>query len=152
MIVKESFQDKIETALKVWRDRIEQLKAQTITAQPEAKVAYQEQYNKLATRQAEVAQKLEALQQASGDQWEDLRSGVEKALIALEESFDRVKEKVAQVGWLGWAQGMTEKRKFDSEGWAEGMGHRVGHSEGWVEGMGYQPEDSVGWAEGMKTS
>lgn len=152
MIVKESFQDKIETALKVWRDRIEQLKAQTITAQPEAKVAYQEQYNKLATRQAEVAQKLEALQQASGDQWEDLRSGAEKALIALEESFDRVKEKVAQVGWLGWAQGMTEKRKFDSEGWAEGMGHRVGHSEGWVEGMGYQPEDSVGWAEGMKTS
>lgn len=152
MIVKESFQDKIETELKVWRDRIEQLKAQTITAQPEAKVIYQEQYNKLAARQAEVAQKLEALQQASGDQWEDLRSGVEKALIALEESFDRVKEKVAQVGWLGWAQGMTEKRKFDSEGWAEGMGHRVGHSEGWVEGMGYQPEDSVGWAEGMKTS
>ncbi|GIK37414.1 MAG: hypothetical protein BroJett011_12470 [Chloroflexota bacterium] len=152
MIVKESFQDKIETELKVWRDRIEQLKAQTITAQPEAKVIYQEQYNKLAARQAEVAQKLEALRQARGDQWEDLRSGVEKALIALEESFDRVKEKVAQVGWLGWAQGMTEKRKFDSEGWAEGMGHRVGHSEGWVEGMGYQPEDSVGWAEGMKTS
>ncbi len=147
MIVKESFQDKIETELKVWSDRIERLKAQTITAQPEAKVTYQEQYNKLAARQAEVAQKLQALQQASGDQWEDLKDGVEKALTALEESFDQAKKKV---GWLGWVQGMTEKREFDSEGWVEGMGHKMGHSKGWVEGMGYQSEDSVGWAEGMK--
>jgi hypothetical protein len=149
MIVKESFQDKIETELKVWSDRIEQLKAQAITAQPEAKATYQEQYNELAARQAVVGQKLQALQQASGDPWEDLKTGIEKALIALEESFDRAKEKVAQVGWLGWAQGMTKKREFDSEGWAEGMGHRMGHSEGWVEGMGYQSEDSVGWAEGQ---
>jgi hypothetical protein len=151
MITKESFQNKIETELKVWSDRIEQLKAQAITVQPEAKATYQEQYNELAARQAEVVQKLQALQQASGDQWEDLTSGVEKALTALEESFDQVKEKLAQVGWLGWVQGMTEKREFDSEGWAEGMGHKVGHSEGWVEGVGYQSEDSVGWAEGMKT-
>jgi hypothetical protein len=149
MITEESFQDKIDAALKVWSDRIEQLKAQAITAQPEAKATYQEQYNELAARQTEVVQKLQALQQASGDQWEDLRIGVEKALIALEESFDRAKEKMAQAGWLGWAQGMTEKRQFDSEGWAEGVGHKTGHSEGWVEGMGYQSEDSFGWAEGQ---
>lgn len=151
MIIKETYQDKIETELNVWSDRIEKLKAEALTVQAEATAAHQEQFNELAMRQAEVAQKLQTLQQASGDQWEDLKSGVEKALIALEESFDQVKEKVAQVGWLGWAQGMTEKRQFDSEGWAEGMGHKVGHSEGWVEGVGYQSEDSVGWAEGMKT-
>lgn len=148
MITKETYQDKIETELKVWRNRIEQLKAQAITVQPEAKATYQEQYNELAARQAEVEQELQALQQASGDHWEELKSGIEKALTALEESFDQAKKKV---GWLGWVQGMTEKRQFDSEGWAEGVGHKTGHSEGWVEGMGYQPEDSVGWAEGMKT-
>ena len=151
MITKETYQDKIETELKVWSDRIEQLKAKAITVQTDAAATYQEQFNELALRQAEVVQKLQALQQASGDRWEDLTSGVEKTLTALEESFDQVKEKLAQVGWLGWAQGMTEKRQFDSEGWAEGMGHKVGHSEGWVEGVGYQSEDSVGWAEGMKT-
>jgi hypothetical protein len=151
MIAKESFQDKMETGLKIWSNRIEQLKAQAITAQTKAKAGSQEQFNELATRQSEVAQKLQVLKQASDDQWEDLRSSIEKALIALEESFDRAKEKVAQVGWLGWAQGLTEKRQFDSEGWAEGMGHKTGHSEGWVEGMGYQSEDSLGWAEGMKS-
>lgn len=151
MITKETYQDKIETELKVWSDRIEQLKAKAITVQADAAATYQEQFNALALRQAEVVQRFQTLQQASGDQWEDLTSGVEKALTALEESFDQVKEKLAQVGWLGWAQGMTGKRQFDSEGWAEGMGHKVGHSEGWVEGVGYQSEDSVGWAEGMKT-
>lgn len=151
MITKETYQDKIETELRVWSDRIEQLKAKVSTAQAEATATYQEQFNELATRQAEVAQKLRTLQQAGSDQWEDLRSSIEKALVALEESFDRTKEKAAQIGWLGWAQGMTEKRQFDSEGWAEGVGHKTGHSEGWVEGTGYQSEDSVGWAEGMKT-
>lgn len=136
---------------KVWSDRIEQLKAKAFTAPAEATATYQEQFNELATRQAEVAQKLRALQQAGSGQWEDLRSGIENALTALEESFDRAREKVAQIGWLGWTQGMTEKRQFDSEGCAEGVGHKTGHSEGWTEGMGYQSKDSVGWAEGMKT-
>ena len=105
--------------------------------------------NELINRQEEVTQKLRELKQASGDTWEDLRLEVEKALIALEEGFDRIKEKV---GWLGWAQGMTERREFDSEGWVEGMGHRTGHSEGWAEGLGYPSEDSTGWAEGIKKS
>ncbi|MBI1881877.1 MAG: hypothetical protein HYR94_27195 [Chloroflexi bacterium] len=89
------------------------------------------------------------MKQASSDKWKDFRIRLENALTSLVESFDRTKEKVAGKSWLGWAQGMTEKRECDSEGWVEGMGHKTGHSEGWAEGMGYQTEDSVGWAEGM---
>lgn len=143
MTTKEVYQEKVETQLKVWADRIERLKA-------EAGTQDQGQFNELINRQDEVMQRLQELKQASDDAWEDLRINVEKALTAMEESFDQITEKAAQAGRLGWVQGMAERREFDSEGWVEGMGHRTGHSEGWAEGVGYQSEDSAGWAEGMK--
>lgn len=148
MITKETYLEEVEAQLRVWGERIAQLKTKV---QAKTETAYQEQLNELAQRRAEVEQKLQVLKQASDDKWEDFKSAVDQSLTALEESFDRTKEKVAQVGWLGWTQGMTEKRKFDSEGWVEGLGQRTGHSEGWAEGMGEQTEDSKGWVEGMKT-
>lgn len=51
---------------------------------------------------------------------------------------------------LGWAQGFSEQRMPDSEGWAEGMGKRPADSEGWAEGLGHREASSHGWAEGYE--
>ncbi|MFN2137585.1 MAG: hypothetical protein ACK2UK_16610 [Candidatus Promineifilaceae bacterium] len=49
---------------------------------------------------------------------------------------------------LGWVEGMTDKRTYESAGWAEGMAARPAGSQGWAEGMGHQGDESTGWSEG----
>ena len=151
MITKETDLNRMEARLKVWADRIERLKTKLMTTHAETGTEYLAQLNQLAQQQAGLAQKLQELKQTKAEQRENIRADIQQAVTSMAENFDRVKERVNQLGRLGWAQGMAQHPEFDSEGWVEGMGHRTGHSEGWIEGMGEQLEDSNGWAEGMTT-
>lgn len=151
MTAKEAQLKKLEIQLKVWENRIDQLQAQVVAVQAENGAGNQEQFNNLAQKRVELAQKFQTLLHLNGNKQAALtiNDDIEQTLTTIGESYDRIKEMVAQVSSMGWVEGMAQKRISDSEGWVQGMGRRGGHSEGWVEGIGFREEDSRGWMEGM---
>jgi hypothetical protein len=150
MTVKEIQLKKVEVQLKVWGYRIDRLQAKVIAIQAVDGTGSQEQFDELAQKRVELAQKFQALQHLNGDNRAalSLSDDIERTLTMIGESYNRTREKVVQASCLGWAEGMAQERTLDSEGWVQGLGRRTGHSEGWAEGMGYQAEDSQGWVEG----
>jgi hypothetical protein len=151
MTAREIQLKKAEVQLKVWGYRIDRLQAKVMAVQAVDGTGCQEQFNDLAQKRVELAQKFQTLQHVNGDNRTalSLSDDIERTLAMIREGYNRIREKVVQASCLGWAEGMAQERVLDSEGWVQGLGRRTGHSEGWVEGVGYQVEDSQGWAEGM---
>lgn len=147
----DTYQQQVEAKLKEYSAEIEKLKAEANETTPETRLKYQQQVEALSARQQDVQTQLQQLNQASGENWEELKQELDQELMSLEESVERARAELQQTDRerLGWAEGMAQKRAHDSEGWAEGLGHQEENSEGWVEGMGHQEQDSRGWPQGM---
>jgi hypothetical protein len=94
--------------------------------------------------------KLTALEHAEGEDWSELKSGLESIFTEVNREYDHLK---AQLEAKGWARGVAKAESLDdtSKGWPEGMAEKgAGDSSGWAEGMAEHEKvsESEGWPEG----
>ena len=150
---KNDYIEKLEAKLAQSGAEIEKLKAKAAEAKVEARMEYQRQIDKLSVKQTAAEKKLEAIREASIENWEKLKRGMDDALTTLQEEFKRFNEVAAQKSKdksLGWPTGLASERVIKSIGWAEGIAEEDEvESIGWAQGQAKEKEvKSVGWAEG----
>lgn len=86
MILRESFQQKLEAQLIEWHEEIDKLKAKANEIEATAKMEYELHIQSLEASCRSAQKKLNELQQAKDDAWLDLKSGVEKSWSELGHS------------------------------------------------------------------
>jgi len=97
MSKKEAYQEKMEAQLEKWRAEIEKFKAQAKETKADATIEYHQQLSELTDKQNAAEQKLQELNRAGTESWEELKVGVDNAVTALQQSFDRIKQKMQAV-------------------------------------------------------
>jgi chromosome segregation ATPase len=85
---KEQYLEKLETQLKEWKTKIDQLNATANKIPENAKLKYEEQMAKLKTQYVVTQTKLQALKESSTGAWEHLKTGVEGAIGEFKKLLD----------------------------------------------------------------
>jgi len=80
MGMKEAYQEKIEAQLREWTAKINELKAKAEGAKADAKIEMHKRIGALRVKQEETQAKFQALKQAGTEKWEQLRTGLDKAM------------------------------------------------------------------------
>jgi len=88
-MTRDEYIAKLKAQLDEWNAQLEQLETKGQNAKAEAQSEYEDQLAALRHRRDEAYQKLDELTQASGDAWEDLQQGCDKAFTALKEGVER---------------------------------------------------------------
>ncbi|MDR3409337.1 MAG: hypothetical protein P4L87_00055 [Formivibrio sp.] len=83
---KEEYVRRMQAMLDQWHTEIDTLVVKAALAEAEAKIEYNKQLDALRSKQAATRAKLEELQSASGDAWEDMRAGVDVAWDTVNEA------------------------------------------------------------------
>lgn len=86
MSQKDAYVQKLKARLDEWSGEIDSLKVKADEASADAKIEYYEQIEELHNRQEDVRNKLEELEKAGDDAWEDLKAGAESAWDALNQA------------------------------------------------------------------
>jgi ElaB/YqjD/DUF883 family membrane-anchored ribosome-binding protein len=87
---KEEYRKKLEAQLKEWKARIDALEARGAKLGSEAKTELMREIGELRQRKGIVKEKWNELQKVSGDSWDSMKEGVEKAVTELKGALDRV--------------------------------------------------------------
>lgn len=90
---REAYREKREAQLREWAAKLDAWQARAQKAKAEAKIRYQEEVDDLRGRLRAARQKLDALRDAGGDAWEDLRAGMDEAVRDLKRAFERASSK-----------------------------------------------------------
>ncbi len=77
MIVKEEYQKKLQEQLDVWGKDIDKLKVVAEKAKTGLQGEYYKELEELRSQQLTAQKKLHELKGASGEAWEDLKTGIE---------------------------------------------------------------------------
>jgi len=83
------FQEKLETQLREWDARLDELKAKARDATTEIRAEFDVQLEALAGKRAVAQEKLQELRQHGEWAWEDLKDSAEKAWSELREAIKR---------------------------------------------------------------
>jgi hypothetical protein len=149
---KASYIDLAKGQMEKWRDGLDKLQEETRKFPQEVQSAYRRDLGALRNRWQDLLRLFVEMENAGGRQWENARYQWGKAAgefwQAFAETGGRIRDDIHVP--LGWLQGLTDERIYQSAGWVEGMGERSAGSEGWVEGMGEQESASQGWTEGYE--
>lgn len=86
MSMKQAYEQKLRAQLDEWKAEIDRLKARADSAEAESQLEYYKQIEDLRTRQEAARVKLEELENAGEDAWEDLKAGLENAWNELGEA------------------------------------------------------------------
>lgn len=86
---KEAYQDKLQAQLDEWKADIARLRAKAEMAQADARLKYMDEVDALRAHQKKAQTQLEALQQAQGEAWKDMKAGTE---AAWDEMSDAIKQ------------------------------------------------------------
>ena len=86
---KDAYRQRAEAKLKEWNARIDLLKAKAEQADAEGRIEYSRQVQELKKKEGQVREKLEQMKTAGGNAWQDLKSGVEEAIVDLKGAVDR---------------------------------------------------------------
>ena len=86
--LKQAYQDKAEADIRELQARIELLKAKAGTVQADVKVEFNERISELREQQEELQSRLQSLREAGEGAWQELQSGVDKALADLREAVE----------------------------------------------------------------
>lgn len=95
MGLKEQYQEKLESQMKEWKAKIDQLNARAGKIEESAKLKFEEQMAKLRTQHQIAQTKLQALKESGSGAFEHLKAGVEGAVGELKkllESSDTTKK------------------------------------------------------------
>ena len=86
---KDVYQAKLQAQLDEWKADIAKLRAKAEKAQAEARLKYMEEVDDLRAQQKKAEARLEALQNAHGEAWKDMKSGVEAAWDEMGDAMKR---------------------------------------------------------------
>ena len=87
---KEEYRKKLEAQLKEWKTKIDELEARGAKLTTEAKTELMKEIKELRQRKGLVKEKWNELQKVSGDSWDTMKVGVEKAASELKGAMERV--------------------------------------------------------------
>lgn len=90
MTTKQVFQQKLETQLKEWDAKFDELTAKAQDAKAEIRADVKKQLQALAGKRAEAQAKLLELRQRTEGAWEDLKTGAEKTWDEIHEALNRI--------------------------------------------------------------
>lgn len=76
---KQEYERKLKAQLTEWEADINRLRAKADAAQAEAKVKYLEEIEELRAQKKKAEARLDELEDASEDAWEDLKGGIDTA-------------------------------------------------------------------------
>lgn len=93
MGLKEAYQEKIEAQIKEWTAKLQEYKAKADQANADAKIQMYHQIDRLRAQKDAAQQKLNAIKAASGDSWEALKAGSERALEEMKKTWEEMKSK-----------------------------------------------------------
>jgi predicted nucleic acid-binding Zn-ribbon protein len=88
MGLKEQYQEKLETQLKEWKSKIDQLNAKAGKIEESTRLKFEEQMSKLKMQHQVVQTKLQALKESGSGAFEHLKSGVEGAVNEFKKLLD----------------------------------------------------------------
>jgi len=88
MALKEAYQEKIEAQLREWTAKINELKAKAEGAKADAKIEMHKRIDPLRAKQEAAQAKFQALKQAGTEKWEQLRTGLDKAMDDLKTTWE----------------------------------------------------------------
>ena len=87
---KEAYQKEIEAELKAYDQKLDKLKAGAMGLKDDAKAEYNQQIDMLEQKIKSASEKFNALKSASGEAWDDVKSGMDKAGNELRDAYDNV--------------------------------------------------------------
>jgi hypothetical protein len=87
---KEEYGKKLEAQLKEWKGKIDTLEARGAKLTAEVKTELLKEIGELRQRKGIVKEKWNELQKVSGDSWDSMKEGAEKAATELKSALDRV--------------------------------------------------------------
>ena len=84
---------KMQAKLEEWNSEIDTLTAKAGEVTAEVKNEYNEQIESLKAKQIATRQKIEELQHAGENAWEDLKSGIDMSRTAMGEAIDSARSR-----------------------------------------------------------
>lgn len=93
---KEEYQNKLKQRLNVLQSDLDKLRANTDKAEAKMKLEYYNKIQELETKQDHARKKLEELQGASDDAWEDVKTGAELAWNNLSNAIKKASQHFRQ--------------------------------------------------------
>jgi SMC interacting uncharacterized protein involved in chromosome segregation len=87
---KEEYREKLEAQFKEWKAKIESLEARGAKFTSESKTEFMREIEELRQKKGIVREKWNELQRVSGDSWDSMKEGVEKAAAELKGALERV--------------------------------------------------------------
>ncbi|RQW78159.1 MAG: hypothetical protein EHM51_00520 [Geobacter sp.] len=86
----ENYREQLEAQLKEWKATIESLEAKAAKTTAETRAEFTKEIEELRRKKVVVKEKLNELQKVSGETWDTMKVGVEKAVDELKSALDRV--------------------------------------------------------------
>ena len=90
---RDAFVNKMKSKLDEWNAEIDKLEAQSRQKEADVKANYQQRIAELKSKRQEARQQLEELQNAGESAWEDLKSGVELAVVAMGDALKSARDR-----------------------------------------------------------
>jgi DNA repair ATPase RecN len=87
MSERDVYVEKMKAKLDEWNAELEKLSARMSTAEADAKLEYQKMKKHLIEQRDEATQRLDKLQSASENAWQDMRKGFESAWGIMGKTF-----------------------------------------------------------------
>lgn len=81
---KEIYEQKIKARLDEWQSEIDKYKARLKNAEADAKLEVEQQLNDIQAKQDKAKQTFSELSKAGENAWEDVKSGLDRALAELD--------------------------------------------------------------------
>lgn len=102
---KDAYVQKLKAKIDEWNAEIDKLSAKANQSQADLKLRYLEQIEELREKRNEVEAKLDALQEASGSAWDEIKEGLEDSFHVWKNSFSKAKAAFEQ----GFKDGKKDK-------------------------------------------
>jgi len=90
---KAAYRQKIEASMEEWNAEIDKIEARADRAGADMQLQYYEELKKLRALQEEAGRKLEQLEEAGNDAWEEFKSSVDIAIDAIERAVNLANER-----------------------------------------------------------
>jgi hypothetical protein len=94
MGMKETYHEKMETQLKEWSAKIDQLMAKVEHVSADLRLKYQKQIDALREKQAAARHKLDELKVTGESAWEEVKEGTERVWQELKEAFEKARARL----------------------------------------------------------
>jgi predicted nuclease with TOPRIM domain len=93
MGTKEAYQEKIEAQIKEWSTKLKEYKARADQAGAEVKVQMYQRIDRMRTQKEAAQEKLNEIKAANTQGWDALKTGTEKVVGTLKQTWEEMKSK-----------------------------------------------------------